>query len=210
MKIAIIGANYVANIALDFGQQQYPDAKFFFIDDDPLKSGMEFFGIPVLGSTYDLESGKIECTSFINCIGGKHMRLRKELSERIIKSNISAINIIHSSFIKGKGAQLGQGNLISANVYLGQNSTIGNHVFMAAGCIADHDNLIGDGCYFGAAVTLSGCVSVGECTFFGSGSTVLPSISIGSNCTIGAGAVVLKNVPDNTTVVGVPAKPLFK
>jgi serine O-acetyltransferase len=29
---------------------------------------------------------------------------------------------------------------------------------------------------------------------------------IGNNVTIGAGAVVVKNMPDNTTVVGVPAK----
>ena len=40
----------------------------------------------------------------------------------------------------------------------------------------------------------------------GSGSKVLGPIKIGNNVKIGANAVVLKDVPDNVTVVGVPAK----
>jgi sugar O-acyltransferase (sialic acid O-acetyltransferase NeuD family) len=209
-KIALIGANYVANIALDFGQLQYPQSDFCFVDDDPQKKNKTQFGISVIGNTADLIEGKLACDAFINCIGGKHMHLRKDLSNKIQESGISPINIIHPSFIKGKGATLGYGNLLSAHIYLGQNSILGNNIFMAAGCIADHDNKIGDGCYFGASVTLSGCVEVGECTFFGSGSTVLPSITIGNYCVIGAGAVVTKNIPDNTIVAGVPAKPLIK
>ena len=39
----------------------------------------------------------------------------------------------------------------------------------------------------------------------GSGAKVLRSIKIGNNVKIGANAVVLKDVPNNTTVVGVPA-----
>ena len=40
----------------------------------------------------------------------------------------------------------------------------------------------------------------------GSGSKVLGPIKIGNNVKIGANAVVLKDVPDNVTVVGIPAK----
>jgi acetyltransferase-like isoleucine patch superfamily enzyme len=39
---------------------------------------------------------------------------------------------------------------------------------------------------------------------------ILPKITIGHHVTIGAGAVVIKDVPDNTTVTGVPAKPLIR
>ena len=35
-------------------------------------------------------------------------------------------------------------------------------------------------------------------------------ITIGKNCRIGAGSVVLRNVPDNSTVVGVPAHIIFR
>lgn len=40
----------------------------------------------------------------------------------------------------------------------------------------------------------------------GSGARVLGPINIGNNVKIGASAVVLKDVEDNTTVVGIPAK----
>lgn len=42
--------------------------------------------------------------------------------------------------------------------------------------------------------------------YLGSNAVVLPNLTIGENATVGAGAVVTKDVPANTTVVGVPAK----
>ncbi len=44
----------------------------------------------------------------------------------------------------------------------------------------------------------------------GSGAKVLGNITVGRNCRIGAGSVVLRNVPDNSTVVGVPAHIIFR
>jgi serine O-acetyltransferase len=38
----------------------------------------------------------------------------------------------------------------------------------------------------------------------GGGAKILGNITVGHNCRIGAGSVVLRNVPDNSTVVGVP------
>jgi serine O-acetyltransferase len=39
---------------------------------------------------------------------------------------------------------------------------------------------------------------------------VLGNITIGENCRIGAGSVVLRDVPDNSTVVGVPGHIVFR
>lgn len=44
----------------------------------------------------------------------------------------------------------------------------------------------------------------------GSGSTILPGIVIGEYSVIGSGSVVTKSVPDNTLVVGNPAKIMKK
>ena len=40
----------------------------------------------------------------------------------------------------------------------------------------------------------------------GVGASVLGDIKIGSNSKVGAGAVVVKDVPDNSTVVGIPGR----
>ena len=47
---------------------------------------------------------------------------------------------------------------------------------------------------------------LGNNVFIGSGAKVLGGIKVGSNVKIGANAVVVKNVPDNVTVVGIPAR----
>lgn len=52
----------------------------------------------------------------------------------------------------------------------------------------------------------SGCIEVGDNCYFGTGCTILGPVKIGNNVIVGAGAVVTKDIPDNCTVAGVPAK----
>ena len=44
----------------------------------------------------------------------------------------------------------------------------------------------------------------------GTHSSVMPGVTIGENSIVGAHSFVIKDVPPNTTVVGVPAKPIKK
>ena len=53
---------------------------------------------------------------------------------------------------------------------------------------------------------INGDVQIGEGSFVGSCSVTIGQLSIGCWSTIGAGAVVIKDVGDNITVAGVPAK----
>lgn len=47
---------------------------------------------------------------------------------------------------------------------------------------------------------------IGENCILGTGCCILGEIKIGNNVKIGANAVVLEDIPDNCTVVGIPAK----
>lgn len=47
---------------------------------------------------------------------------------------------------------------------------------------------------------------IGKNCYIGARAIIIGGITIGDNCKIGAGSVVVKSVPDNCTVVGIPAK----
>ena len=96
------------------------------------------------------------------------------------------------------GAKIGKGLFIDhgMGVVIGETAIVGDNVTMYHG------------------VTLGGTgkekgkrhPTIGDNVFIGSGAKLLGNIKIGNNVKIGANAVVLKDVPDNVTIVGIPAK----
>ncbi len=66
---------------------------------------------------------------------------------------------------------------------------------------------IGEGCTIGHRAMLHGC-TIGDNSLVGMGAIVLNGAKIGRNCLVGAGALVTegKEFPDNSLIVGVPAK----
>lgn len=72
---------------------------------------------------------------------------------------------------------------------------------------------MGKNCSVIAAVTIGmrnewDFPTFGDEVFIGAGARVLGGITIGDNAVIGANAVVIKDVAPNTTVVGIPARPV--
>ena len=68
---------------------------------------------------------------------------------------------------------------------------------------------IGDNCVIGHSVVLHGC-TIASNSLIGMGAVVLNGATIGKNCLVGAGAVVTegKEFPDNSLIVGAPARAL--
>ena len=93
---------------------------------------------------------------------------------------------------------------------------IGNRLFIdhGMGIVIGETATIGDNCIIYHEVTLGGTgkdekkrhPDIGDNVMIGCGSKILGPIKIGNNVKIGANAVVLKDVPDNSTIVGVPGK----
>jgi serine O-acetyltransferase len=80
------------------------------------------------------------------------------------------------------------------------------------GVVIGHDTIIGENTKILQHVTIGGRNGIranpviGKNVLIGAGATILGNIKIGDNAQIGAGAVVLKDVVENSTVVGIPAK----
>lgn len=74
-------------------------------------------------------------------------------------------------------------------------------------CDAGTPTILGRNVTVGHAVMLHGCV-VGDETLIGNGAIVLDRVRIGRHCVIGAGSLLTpdKEIPDNSVVMGAPAK----
>ncbi|ABA24614.1 serine O-acetyltransferase [Trichormus variabilis ATCC 29413] len=93
---------------------------------------------------------------------------------------------------------------------------IGKGVFIdhGMGVVIGETAIVGDYALIYQGVTLGGTgkesgkrhPTLGENVVVGAGAKVLGNIHIGNNVRIGAGSVVLRDVPSNTTVVGVPGR----
>ena len=95
-------------------------------------------------------------------------------------------------------------------------ATIGHRFFIdhGSGVVIGETTIVGDDVLLYQGVTLGGTggergkrhPTLGNRVVVGTGAKVLGNISIGDNVKIGAGSVVVHNVPDNSTVVGVPGR----
>ncbi len=95
-------------------------------------------------------------------------------------------------------------------------ATIGNRVFIdhGMGVVIGETAVVGDDCTLYHGVTLGGTSwnkgkrhpTLEQGVVIGAGAKVLGPITIGKNAKIGSNAVVVKDVPENATAVGIPAR----
>jgi sugar O-acyltransferase (sialic acid O-acetyltransferase NeuD family) len=137
--------------------------------------------------------------------------LRKKLCNKfesiggVLSSTISPLSTIgHFDVVIGNGCNIMAGSIVSNSV------SIGKGVIVYFNSIVTHDVSIGDFCEISPGAKLLGRCKIGEYTQIGANATILPNIIVGNNVIVGAGAVVTKDVPDNSLMVGIPAKIIKK
>src|ERR1700675_2893 len=97
---------------------------------------------------------------------------------------------------------------------------IGRRLFIdhGLGVVIGETAIVGDDVTLYQGVTLGGTgkehgkrhPTIEDSVVVGGGAKILGNITVGKNCRIGAGSVVLRNVPEDSTVVGVPGHIIFR
>jgi serine O-acetyltransferase len=111
---------------------------------------------------------------------------------------------------------ISQFSRVMTGIEIHPGATIGRGFFIdhGMGVVIGETAIIGDNVLLYQGVTLGGTglekgkrhPTIGSNVVIGAGAKVLGNITIGDNSYIGANAVVIKDVPQNSTVVGVPGR----
>ncbi len=124
----------------------------------------------------------------------------------------------HRMFLLGRW--LSQVARFLTGIEIHPGAKIGRRLFIdhGLGVVIGETAIVGDDVTLYQGVTLGGTgkergkrhPTIEDGVVVGGGAKILGNITVGKNCRIGAGSVVLRNVPADSTVVGVPGHIIFR
>ncbi|MDQ0591900.1 sugar O-acyltransferase (sialic acid O-acetyltransferase NeuD family) [Chryseobacterium ginsenosidimutans] len=203
----IIGAKGFAKEVLEVCHQNNELENLAFYDDvnnDVQKLLYDKF--PIITSLEEAKNYLKNTDNRFN-IGIGNPNLRKILYNKFSQIGGVFVSTIASTAVIGHYSNIiGSGSNIMQNVVITNDIVIGRGVIINQVSSIGHDVIIGDFVEICPNVSISGNCTIGENTFIGTNAVVLPKITIGKNAIIGAGSVVTKDIPDNCTAIGIPAK----
>ncbi len=108
--------------------------------------------------------------------------------------------IIENNAEIGSGSTIDRGSL--SNTIIGKNTFLDNQIHIA------HNVKIGNNCIIAGQVGFAGSSTLGNNVMIGGQAGVSGHLKVGNNVQIGGGSGVIGDIPDNTKVMGYPAKNL--
>src|SRR3982750_3064915 len=207
-QVVIIGAGThgreVAEILRHQSQSGVRVMVLGFVDDDKGLHGKTIDDLPVLGDSSwfeGVDKGEIA----VICASG-FPQTRKVMVERAVAIGLSFANAISPLAYVSPQAKIGEGVVMYQHSAACRGSLIDDHAIINLGAGVSHDTKVGRYGTLNPGVNLAGNVLIGEGCYLGIGSSIIHGVSIGPWTTVGAGAVVVRDLPDNVTAVGVPAR----
>ena len=160
---------------------------------------------PLIRSFEELEKQFKIDSRFV--LGMGNPAVRKKLTDKCVSIGGELTSIISNTATIGtykvtlhKGLNIMHGVVITNEVIIGEGTLIN------ANATIHHDCIIGQYCEISPSASITGNVKIGDFCSIGTGAVILPKVKIGNHVTVGAGAVVTKDIGENQTYIGVPAK----
>lgn len=108
--------------------------------------------------------------------------------------------VMHYRLTKKYGIQIPSSTDIGYGLYIGHGMSL----------VLNPTTKIGNNCNLSQFTTIGAnhrqAATIGDNVYIGPNVCIVEDVKIGNNVTIGAGSVVTRDIPDNTTAAGTPAK----
>ena len=116
------------------------------------------------------------------------------------------VNCISQYAHISESVKMGVGNYIGDFTIILSDTTMGDFNIINTNSNVAHDIKIGNFNHIAPSSVIGGTVSIGDMNLIGTNATINLKINIGNGNTIGCGCVVIRNITNNCTAVGNPAK----
>ena len=133
-----------------------------------------------------------------NCIIGKHGFGFFPIKDKNLRYPHIGIVLIEDNCEIGCGATIDRGSM--SNTVIGKNTFLDNQIHIG------HNVKIGENSIIAGQVGIAGSSIIGNNVKIGGQAGISGHLRIGNNVEIGGGSGVIKDIPDNTKVMGYPAK----
>jgi len=137
-----------------------------------------------------------------NCIIGKKGFGFFPLKNKNLKFPHIGIVEINENCEIGCGSTIDRGSI--SNTVIGKNTFLDNQIHIA------HNVKIGENTIIAGQVGIAGSTKIGNNVKIGGQAGISGHLKIGNNVEIGGGSGVIKSIPDNSKVMGYPAKNIKK
>ncbi|QDW20867.1 sialic acid O-acetyltransferase [Flavobacterium sp. KBS0721] len=154
-----------------------------------------------------VEDYKIQEDDVFVCALGT-VKWKKYYAELIMAKGGSFINLIHPSTKLNTNAVVGTGLLVFMYANISNDCIIEDFVTIQGYVGLGHDTKIRKWVHVSSYSFTGGFVVLEEESTLNTRATVLPHVIVRKGATVGAASLVIRNVKENTTVFGVPAKKL--
>lgn len=176
-----------------------------YLDGNTELHGAQVHELPVLG---DLDWLAVHPNVRVAVAVGNPASRRRLVARLEAMGHRKYVTLVHPLAWVGKWNVVGEGSTLYPGCLLTTDIRVGRFVLLNVATTLGHDTVAEDFVTLAPAANVSGNVLIGEGCDLGTNCSVNQRLRIGAWSIVGAGAAVVRDVPENVTVVGVPARVL--
>ena len=208
LDIVIVGAGGCGREVYEMAFETYPSEEYRikgFLSDIP--TDLDAYPaiqaeVEILDTIWDYRVQ--ENDRFLLAIGD--VEGRDKVLRSLLERGAKFISLIHPKAMVFRNAILGEGVILYPFVGISTYARIGDFCLVNAYTSVGHDAILEKNSVICPFVAIGGGARLGTSCFVGPHATIRPKVSIGANSRVSANSFVARNAPDESFIIGAPAK----